>query len=225
MLGRFRKLFASDPREVTLGFACSVKNRALDTDLFGSPRELGEAVVSECGLSLAEVIEHVGSEVALTRITQAQPLLNWNGGPKAERLMRLLDIIATGNTQALAEYSDVLSPSVDGSYAPLVSAAARDQHDIVLLLLELGASVDLPGNLGMTALHWASARGHQQVAVALVQSGASANVFNWFGFTPAELAAINDHRRLARILAPRSRFPSGEAWMRFAVDRIRSNHF
>ena len=59
-----------------------------------------------------------------------------------------------------------------GEWSPLMRASAEGHTDIVKLLLQRGAQVDLQNNVGQTALMWASDRGHMDIAKLLVDHGA-----------------------------------------------------
>ena len=223
MFGLFKKMRAAGgekPAEVVLGFACGIRNATLGIDVFGSPVEIRESVAGEWGRPLPEVVRHVDSEVSVFRISQKEPLLQWNGGPHAERLMSLMDIVASGDARAVAGFSDVLDPAVDGSHAALIAAAHRGQLDMVEALVAEGASVNTVGALGMTPLLWSSARGHEDVTSALLKAGASDAASNWFCLTPADLAALNDHVGLAQKHFPASHVRRDIDWQGLTVQRM-----
>ena len=220
MFGRFKKLVTRNRPDAILGFGCAVKNTTLGLDLLGSPTEVRENAARQVDLPFSEVLNHIDSEVSLFEVKQKEPLLEWRGGPHAERLMHLLDTVTLGKTMAVAEFSDVLNPRVKGSYVAIIYAAATGQLDMIKALIGAGASANAMGDLGMSALHWASVRGHDRVASALVSAGADVAASNWFCLTPADVAALNSHRRLAQKLNPAPGVTNNANWHKVTIERM-----
>jgi len=65
-------------------------------------------------------------------------------------------------------------------------AARRRDLRTVQLLVSGRVAVDLVGDMGCTALHYANYNGHVAVVAHLLENGASPNVINEFGKRPAE---------------------------------------
>ncbi len=75
----------------------------------------------------------------------------------------------------------------------------KNSLEIIRLLVELGADVNVPGEHGWTALHGAAYMGIDSVVQFLVERGAMIDVFDAYGQTPLSIAGavitvgVNDH--------------------------------
>ncbi|KAI0036807.1 ankyrin repeat-containing domain protein, partial [Vararia minispora EC-137] len=67
-------------------------------------------------------------------------------------------------------------------------AALRGKEDLVRMLCDLGADIDLPDNEGNTPLHHASAWGHIPIVQLLIERGCHHHQKNTAGFTPSDYA-------------------------------------
>ena len=75
--------------------------------------------------------------------------------------------------QAITEGVDVNARTLDEhEYTPLMFAAGAGQVEIVQLLLENGATVNLAGSEAKTSLHWAAQAGNPEVISLLLEAGA-----------------------------------------------------
>jgi uncharacterized protein len=83
---------------------------------------------------------------------------------------------------------------------PLHSAAAAHSGEMVRLLLENGAPVNVQQQGGWTALHAAAHSRYKEMVKSLVQYGADPLIRNDQGKSPAELAAAKDHPELLEFL-------------------------
>lgn len=63
-------------------------------------------------------------------------------------------------------------------------AAQRGDLETVQLLVAAGVDVNLPGDMGSTALHYATGKRHTEAANFLLSRGASMSVEDDFGRTP-----------------------------------------
>lgn len=81
---------------------------------------------------------------------------------------------------------------------PLIEAAANGHVDVVNLLIENGADVNLKGEAWYGPLHSASANGHIEVVKILLENGADVNIFHHN--KPLHNAAMNGHIEVAEIL-------------------------
>ncbi len=82
----------------------------------------------------------------------------------------------------------------DDKYTPLMKAAARDNGEVLKLLLEKKADVNLADKRwGQTALHFAAFEGSDDCARMLVNHGANVNLRDRDNDTPVMLA-IRFHR-------------------------------
>ena len=79
---------------------------------------------------------------------------------------------------------------IDGSeWSPLLMATDKGRTDVVQLLLERGAQVDLQDNDGLTALIWANVRGHTEIVNVLLERGAQVDLQNNVGWTALMMAS------------------------------------
>jgi ankyrin repeat protein len=81
---------------------------------------------------------------------------------------------------------------------PLIEAAANGHLDVVKLLIENGADVNLKGEAWYGPLHAAAAKGHIEVVKILLENGADVNIFHQN--KPLHNAAMNGHIEVAEIL-------------------------
>lgn len=91
-------------------------------------------------------------------------------------------------------------PAGQTALAPLHQAILRNRTEIALLLLEKGASVDLPDRSRRTPLHLAVERNNAGVAQALLERKAKPNERDKDGWTPLHHAAAKDRLAVARAL-------------------------
>ncbi len=63
----------------------------------------------------------------------------------------------------------------------------------VKLLVRHGANVNVLGDCGHTAIHYAASRGKLDVAEALVEAGADPSIANEWGFTPLRSLMLHEH--------------------------------
>lgn len=79
-------------------------------------------------------------------------------------------------------------------------AAFRGHERDVLDLVELGADINAPGDLGYRPLHYAAMRGHHDVVAALLSMGARHDLPSEDGTTPAQAAEWAKHPEIAALL-------------------------
>ena len=70
-------------------------------------------------------------------------------------------------------------------------AADKGHQGVIKILLEYGASVDIPDAEGRTAMHKASRRGNKEIVDMLLKKGANLSLKSCEGFTPLHEAAQN----------------------------------
>jgi ankyrin repeat protein len=80
----------------------------------------------------------------------------------------------------------------------LIESAANGHVDVVKLLIENGADVNLKGEAWYGPLHAAAANGHIEVVKILLENGADVNIFHHN--KPLHNAAMNGHIEVAEIL-------------------------
>ncbi len=98
--------------------------------------------------------------------------------------------------------ADVNLPSKNGfNVYPIHSAAAGNYTDILKLLIESGAEVNVKQQAGSTPLHAAAQYGNLDMLIILLESGAEVNVRMEGGKLPADLAREKGYNEIAEILA------------------------
>ncbi|MDH4241493.1 MAG: ankyrin repeat domain-containing protein [Phycisphaerae bacterium] len=80
----------------------------------------------------------------------------------------------------------------------LIEAAANGHLDVVKLIIENGADVNLKGEAWYGPLHAAAAKGHIEVVKILLENGADVKIFHQN--KPLNYAAMNGHIEVAEIL-------------------------
>jgi len=79
-------------------------------------------------------------------------------------------------------------------------ASSRGEAEIVSLLLENGAEVNVKNKFGWTPLQLAASGGHLEVVRLLLNSGADVTIKNKFGRTALDYAVRNSHVDIVRLL-------------------------
>ncbi|XP_041932384.1 transient receptor potential cation channel, subfamily N, member 1 [Alosa sapidissima] len=85
-------------------------------------------------------------------------------------------------------------------WSPLLLAAERGHLEVVRILLQNHARVDVFDEDGKAALHLAAENGHEDIADLLLSHKAFVNAKTKLGLTPLHLAAQNGSTRLVRLL-------------------------
>jgi ankyrin repeat protein len=95
---------------------------------------------------------------------------------------------------------DINARNIRG-HAPIHLATAMDNSDVVQLLLENGADVNVVGtDSGCTSLHYAASFGYVNLCELLVRYGADTDAQTVKLETPLHLAIANGHREVVEIL-------------------------
>jgi len=79
-------------------------------------------------------------------------------------------------------------------------ASLRGDTEIVELLLEAGANVNIKNKFGWTPLHLAAREGHIDIVQMLLEAGANIGAKNKFGRTPLDYAVKHRHTDIVRML-------------------------
>ena len=93
--------------------------------------------------------------------------------------------------EALENGADVYFQDEQSGMSPLHVAILQNNRDIVELLLEKGADVNLQNNSGDTPLHFAIAGENVELCNLLLNAGADVNLQNENGKTPLHHAVEN----------------------------------
>ncbi|XP_041346726.1 ankyrin repeat, PH and SEC7 domain containing protein secG-like, partial [Gigantopelta aegis] len=79
-------------------------------------------------------------------------------------------------------------------------AAKKGHKDVVLILTQKGANLELVNKVGSTPVMLAAKKGHKDIVLILTQKGANLEVVNKEGSTPVMLAAKKGHKDIVLIL-------------------------
>ncbi len=102
----------------------------------------------------------------------------------------------------IQEGADVNQPSQNGfNVYPIHSAAAGNYTDILRLLIENGAQVNVKQQAGSTPLHAAAQYGNLDMLIILLEHGADVNVRMEGGKLPADIAREKGFSEISEILA------------------------
>jgi ankyrin repeat protein len=83
---------------------------------------------------------------------------------------------------------------------PLHVACSRGIMEEVAALVEAGADLNAPGDVGYTPLHEAVSANHSEVVRYLLDHGASLDIKNEFGETPLDIAKIAKRKNMMKLL-------------------------
>jgi len=140
------------------------------------------------------------------------PWVGWSESPYNMKIKRLIPLILKGEKDKIQLQIDrgadlncreVVSLHGDGEQVgdnntyPLLIAAKEGYKDIVELLLNGGAEINIKGLFEETALHLASRNGHKDVVKLLIAKGAKINLKDSYTFTALDYAEnILRHQKL-----------------------------
>jgi len=111
----------------------------------------------------------------------------------------------------LAEGADVNDGGESqGNWTPLQGAVIRGNAQIVKILLDRGANLNVRDKYGHTPLHDAAFGGHADVAGLLLEKGADVNAKNRMGCTPLHRAADRGELEVAQVLLAKGADPNCE---------------
>ncbi|XP_064204441.1 transient receptor potential cation channel, subfamily N, member 1 [Anguilla rostrata] len=114
-----------------------------------------------------------------------------------------------GNTDLLQEMLSTVPPGrlqhavnkhAKNGWSPLLLAAERGHSEVVRILLQNHARVDVFDEHGKAALHLAAENGHEEIADVLLSHKAFVNAKTKLGMTPLHLGAQNGSTGLVRLL-------------------------
>lgn len=108
--------------------------------------------------------------IAVLGLTLLQ-VWRWRSRPTVYQ--RISQAVSEGDLEATRELSKEIGPDMNRmAFPPLVNAAARGNLEMVRLLVEHGAQVEVPAKGGGTALEVAAREGHREVVRYLLARGA-----------------------------------------------------
>ena len=101
----------------------------------------------------------------------------------------------------LQQLDDIIDSSDQWGYTSLIEAAMWGHVDVIDILLQSNAQVQLRSVAGETALHWSAFNGHHQVVSLLLNQGhADPDAIQNKGQTPLHLAVEKNHEQVVRLL-------------------------
>ncbi|MGH0158275.1 UNVERIFIED_CONTAM: hypothetical protein FKN15_040052 [Acipenser sinensis] len=109
----------------------------------------------------------------------------------------LLEILKNFNTNQLQQ---AINKHAKNGWSPLLLAAERGHTEMVRILLQNHARVDVFDEHGKAALHLAAGNGHEEIADILLSHKAFVNAKTKLGLTPLHLGAQNGYCRLVKLL-------------------------
>jgi len=89
---------------------------------------------------------------------------------------------------------------------PLIWASSEGNYQLVELLIDEGAAVNLQNFVGETALSIAAARGFEGICALLIENGGNTNISNLDGASPLHMAAACGHVGIVKLLVSRGAY-------------------
>ena len=86
------------------------------------------------------------------------------------------------------------------SATPLMLCAENGELDIVNLLIEYGAKINLYNNFGLNALMYATIKNHINIVALLLEHGSYINEYNWYGKTALIMASHYGYVHIVSLL-------------------------
>lgn len=111
--------------------------------------------------------------------------------------------VRSGNTGAVKQQLLLsFDPSIQNAngHTPLMFAVNNLDHDMIDLLLEFGADVNVKDDFGQTALMYASVKGDTSVVGRLIRKDADVNAANHKGKSSLTLASRETHYEVVKML-------------------------
>jgi ankyrin repeat protein len=127
-----------------------------------------------------------------------------SSAPRAQATSSLEQAISMAHADTIksliAQGEDINTRNIRG-HAPIHLATVKGNSDVVQLLLENGADVNVVGtDSGCTSLHYATSLGHVDLCELLIRYGADTDAQTAKLETPLHLAIAKGHREVVAIL-------------------------
>ncbi|XP_067217780.1 transient receptor potential cation channel, subfamily N, member 1 [Chanodichthys erythropterus] len=140
------------------------------------------------------LMEHHADITAVTRQSGETPLhYNARVGNTAV-LQEMLSNVPTNQLQT------AINKHAKNGWSPLLLAAEQGHTEVVRVLLQTNARVDVFDEEGKAAIHLAAEQGHQDIVDILLSHKAFVNTKTKLGLTPLHLSARTGSARLVRLL-------------------------
>ncbi|NP_899192.1 transient receptor potential cation channel, subfamily N, member 1 [Danio rerio] len=140
------------------------------------------------------LMEHQADITAVTRQTGETPLHYSARVGNTAVLQEMLRNVPTNQIQT------AINKHSKNGWSPLLLAADQGHTEVVKILLQNNARVDVFDEEGKAAIHLAAQRGHQDIVDVLLSQKAFVNAKTKQGLTPLHLSAQNGSARLVRLL-------------------------
>jgi len=114
--------------------------------------------------------------------------------------MAFLDYNESSLMCEAATMDDLNSTDHKGN-TPLIWAASEGREDIIRLLVDSGANVNVQNFDGVTPLHLAAERGDVDMVMCLIENGANVNIQSEEGATPVHIASVHGRLEVMKSLA------------------------
>lgn len=96
-----------------------------------------------------------------------------------------------------------VNPNNYNEISPLTAAAAMNNQELVLYLLQKGADVNWQTHDGYFALYFAAANGFDKMVQILLRAGANTHLKNRFNYTALSVALMKQQDSTVRLLLQR----------------------
>ncbi|XP_071508793.1 uncharacterized protein [Diadema antillarum] len=130
----------------------------------------------------------------ITKLTHETPLHYCARAGNSDILMKMVQHLGPNMTQL------AVNKQSKNGWSPLLVASEEGHEEIMRILLQQNARVDVFDEHGKAALHLAAENGHLAVADVLLWHKAFVNAKSKIGVTPLHLAAQNGHNELVNLL-------------------------
>uniref|UniRef100_A0A8D0GQK8 Ion transport domain-containing protein n=1 Tax=Sphenodon punctatus TaxID=8508 RepID=A0A8D0GQK8_SPHPU len=143
---------------------------------------------------IALLMEYDASVSCPTKMSLETPLYYCARVGNADVLLEMLKHIGGNGMQ------QSINKQAKNGWSPLLVAAERGHTEVVKILLQNHARVDVFDEHGKAALHLAAENGHDQIVALLLWHKAFVNAKTKLGLTPLHLSAQNGYNYLAKLL-------------------------
>ncbi|XP_022241744.1 ankyrin-3-like, partial [Limulus polyphemus] len=140
------------------------------------------------------LLQNGGNVTMETTEWKETPLHYCSRAGNVESMRVILESLEPSDLQALSNRKS------KNGWSPLLYASNGGHFDVVNLLIQNNARVDVFDEHGKAALHLAAENGHQEIVDLLIHHKAFVNVRSKKGFTSLHLAARNGHNAIVRDL-------------------------
>ena len=184
-----------------LGIACGLGNKSIASLLLEAGADPNLKVQDGC------TALYLASSLGYHEIVKL--LLNFNADPNIQcddNASPLL--IATSFKQKKVvklllhsgAYVDLQGDDSWYQQAPLHCAAADNETELMNLLLNANANVNIPNDLGIAPMHFTCYNGNEEMAQRFLDAGADVNLCSHTGESPLHAAIYGDNTKIAKML-------------------------